>query len=111
MSAAALHLWRMGLHAAIDALFDVLERGVAKPTPTPRGRVGRRDRTSSPPQTPYVNLSIHTARDGVLPGTSRHRAHAERRSSSPRGLAWVSLQTATSPSLLRHYSALIATMG
>ena len=37
MSAANLSLWRIALHAAIDALFDVLERGVTKPTPAPRG--------------------------------------------------------------------------
>jgi hypothetical protein len=37
MSSANLSLWRIGLHAAIDALFDVLERGVAKSTPAPRG--------------------------------------------------------------------------
>ncbi len=37
MSSANLSLWRMALHAAIDVLFDVLERGVVKPTPAPRG--------------------------------------------------------------------------
>jgi len=39
-------------------------------------RVGRRDLTSSPPQTPYVNLSIHTAPDGHLPAASQHQAYA-----------------------------------
>jgi hypothetical protein len=34
MNAATLQLWRTALHAAIDVLFDTLERGVArKPMP------------------------------------------------------------------------------
>lgn len=36
MNLAAFQLWRLGLHAAIDALFNVLEQGaLRKPSPTP----------------------------------------------------------------------------
>ena len=76
-----------------------------------RRRVGRRTLTSSPPQTPYVSLSTHTAPDDHQPNASRCRDYAENGGFLPSLVDPLSPQVATSPLLRHDYRVLIATTG